>query len=272
MSVILKALRAQDDEARKDQASQEPGVEGSFQVDTTRDVPEEDRPSSRNRQIILLAVLLVSIVGFVAIQNWNKWFASSPRPAPVASAPVAPPSSAEVSGIPNPAIDDSAVVAPTSPVPMSNNALQIARSQYKSGEYDESLKSFQKALEQDPTNAIIHNDMGLVLLKKELYASAEGRFAKALELDDACAECYNNLGYLKTALGQPVEAEKYLQKALVLKPDYVDPYFNLAVMYEKNGDVGKSVEYYQEYLKRIPKSDTDMAAKIKSRIHDLSGE
>lgn len=266
MSVILKALRAQDDEARKDQSSRDSGPDGSFQVDTTGDAPEEDQPKSRNRQIVLLVVLLLSIVAFVGIQTWSRKPAPPPRPSPAVKAPPPKPIAQA------PAVDGSAPVLPMLPAPGGNNALQIARSQYKSGEYDESLKSFQKAIDQDPNNAIIHNDMGLVLLKKELFASAEGHFAKALELDDACAECFNNLGYLKTALGQPVEAEKYLQKALMLKPDYTDPYFNLAVMYEKNGDVGKSVDYYQEYLKRIPASDTDLAAKIKSRIYDLSGE
>lgn len=276
MSVILKALRAQNDEARKDHTSQDVEPAGAFQVDTTSEVPEEDLPKSRNRQVILLVVLLLSIVAFVGIMGWKK---SSPSPQPQRPSPsaVTPlPKPIEATPVPPaPMVDGQAPVAqiaPALPVPVANNDLQIARSQYKSGEYDESLKSFQKAIERDPGNATIHNDMGLVLLKKELFASAEGHFAKALEIDDACAECYNNLGYLKTALGQPVEAEKYLQKAIALKPDYVDPYFNLAVMYEKNGDVGKSVDFYQEYLKRIPKTETELAAKIKSRIHDLSGE
>lgn len=279
MSVILKALRAQNDEGGDSQASQDVSQssqtvrpEGTFQVDETGNVLPDDSPKSRKRQIILLTILLLAIVAFVVLQNWSSWTASAvsnpvpvPVPTPVAVAPVqvAPKPVEEVPVVPD-------TLPP--PVPATNNDLQIARSQYKSGEYDDSLKSFQKAIDQDPNNASIHNDMGLVLLKKGLYASAEGHFAKALELDDSCAECYNNLGYLKTALDQPVEAEKYLQKATVLKPDYPDPYFNLAVMYEKSGDVGKAVDYYQSYLKKIPKSDTELTGKIKSRIHDLSGD
>lgn len=251
MSVILKALRAQNDEG---------GSAESFQVDKTDPPPQEGGPGSRNRQIILLILLLLAIVLYVVLQFWGgksvpQAPAPAPAPPPIVAAPVAP---------------KPAAVVPVAPV--DAGVLQIARSQYKSGEYDESLKSFQKAVDQDPNNAAIHNDMGLVLLKKELYASAEGHFAKALELDDSCAECYNNLGYLKTALDQPVEAEKYLQRAIVLKPDYADPYFNLAVMYEKNGDVGKAVESYQDFLQKIPKTETELATKIKSRIHDLSGE
>lgn len=266
MSVILKALRAQSEEVRKDPSSQDAGSEGSFQVDKTGESPEEDRPASKKRQVILLGVLLSSIVAFVALQGWNR---SSPPPAPqpLPLKPVSSQPSSSSAGVP-----PQAQGVPALPVPVANNDLQVARSQYKAGEYDESLKSFQKAIDQDPNSSAIHNDMGLVLLKKELYASAEGHFAKALELNDACAECYNNLGYLKTAMGQAVEAEKYLQKAIVLKPEYADPYFNLAVMYEKNGDVGKAVEYYQNYLKKIPKTDTEVVAKVKSRINDLSGE
>jgi Tfp pilus assembly protein PilF len=268
MSVILKALRAQNDDGASGPSSQGAGQADSFQVDNSvRESPKEGGPGSGQRQLILLIVLVLSIILFVMLQYWDSWFSSPPPAVPPAPAPkvaiVVPVVPAQVAPSPS---------APGESIDSLDNDLQMARSQYKSGEYDDSLKLFQKVIDQDPNNAIVHNDMGLVLLKKELYASAEGHFAKALELDDACAECYNNLGYLKTTLDQPIEAEKYLQKAIVLKPDYADPYFNLAVMYEKNGDVGKAVEYYRDYLQKIPKTETELAAKIKSRIQDLAGD
>lgn len=268
MSVILKALRAQNDEGPASPTSQDVGQANAFQVDDAGgDEPKEGGPGSGKRQTILLIVLVLSVVAYVVMEYWSTWFPATPvvnEVATPAPAPMAAPSTPSAL-VPAPAAPD---VQPST----VDNDLQMARSKYKAGEYDDSLRLFQKALDQDPNNAAAHNDMGLVLLKKELYASAESHFAKALELDDSCAECYNNLGYLKTALDQPVEAEKYLQKAMVLKPDYADPYFNLAVMYEKNGDVGKAVEYYQDYLQKIPKTETELAAKIKSRIQDLAGE
>lgn len=270
MSVILKALRVQSEEARGGQPPQLSGPRDSFHVDKSSSNTPGDGPGSRRRQIVLLIILLLSLVAFAVIQYWDKGRA---RPAPT---PVPPPRPVEVKPEPSPVpatfTEAKPLIIPVAPKAATGNDLQIARSQFKAGEYDESLKSFQRALESDPGNATIHNDMGLVLLKKELYASAEGHFAKALELNDACAECYNNLGYLKTALDQPVEAEKYLQKAIALKPDYPDPYFNLAVAYEKNGDIGRAVDFYQKYLKMLPKSETELADKIKSRIHDLSGD
>lgn len=267
MSVILKALRSQQDEGGADPILPAGGAPSSFQVDDSGNTQGggED-PGSKKRQVILLGVLAASIVLLVVLHFVRREDVPpppKPREPVVAAVPALTPETAVVDS-------DVPVVAPV--VPGSDNDLQIARSQYKSGQYEDSLKSFQKALDKDPNNPSIHNDMGLVLLKKELFTSAESHFAKALELDDGCVECYNNLGYLKTALGQPVEAEKYLQKAISLKPDYADPYFNLGVMYEKNGDVGKAVESYQTFLKKIPKTDSELAAKIKSRIHDLSGE
>ncbi len=268
MSVILKALRAQQEEGGA--VSPEGDSPASFQVDDTGGTSGGSDPGAKKRQVILLAILGAAIVLLVVLRVLRREEIPSP-PVPRDPATATAPAQAVMPAMPVQITNSAQPVAVPGPT-VADNDLQIARSQYKSGQYDDSLKSFQKALDKDPNNASIHNDMGLALLKKELFASAEGHFAKALELDDRCAECYNNLGYLKTALNQPVEAEKYLQKSIALRPDYPDPYFNLGVMYEKNGDVGKAVEFYQAFLKKIPKTDNDLAIKIKARIHDLSGE
>lgn len=270
MSVILKALRSQKDEGGADPVLPESGS-SAFQVDTAGNTPHGEDPGAKKRQTILLIVLVASIVLAVVINLLRR---ESPPPKPLKPAPVALQPKTPSAAVPTETVQPpiSATGLPTAAPAEANNDLQVARSQYKTGQYDDSIKSFQKALEKDPNNAMVHNDMGLALLKKELYTSAENQFATALEHDDTCVECYNNLGYLKTILNQPTEAEKYLQKAIALKPDYPDPYFNLGVLYEKNGDIGKAVEAYQSFLKKLPKSDTEMAAKIQSRIHDLSGE
>lgn len=277
MSVILKALRSQGDEGGAETPSSESGAANAFQIDTNAPAPGGGGPGSNKRTIILAVILAASIIFLVvSMLLRNRGGATDelpPVPKAAQPAPVAAPAT------PVPAVEPAPVVVPggeaaaVPAAPAAPNAdLQVARSQYKSGQYDDSIKSFQNALEKDPTNASIYNDMGLAFLKKELYTSAEGNFAKALELDAKCAECYNNLGYLKTLLDQPMEAEKYLQKSISLKPDYPDPYFNIAVLYEKSGEIAKAVESYQEFLKRIPKTDVELAAKIKARIHELSGE
>lgn len=266
MSVILKALRSQQEEgAAPLPAGDDPGA-SSFQVDTTSPGPVQGGGSGSNkRTVILLIGLLLAIVLLVVLRLTGE---EEPAPAPRAPEAVVP---AELPA-PAPAVTSPAVPTPDAPAADAASDLQMARSQFKAGQYDDSIKSFQRAIEKNPNTAAIHNDFGLVLLKKELFTSAENHFAKALELDDDCAECYNNLGYLKTLLNQPVEAEIYLQKAIALRPDYPDAYFNLGVLYEKNGDVGQAVAAYRNFLKRLPKSETDMAAKIKDRIQELSGE
>lgn len=261
MSVILKALRAQQEEGASPDVPSSGAEPSAFQVDESTPVRTQGGgPGSNKRTIILLIILLCSIVLMVVLRLLKQDDAAPAPRQPAAAAPASPAPAAA------PAPDATPPVAP------ETNSAQVARSQYKAGEYDESIKSFQQAIDAAPKDASLHNDLGLALLKKELYTSAENHFAKALELDDSCAECYNNLGYLKTLLNQPVEAESYLQKAVVLKPDYPDPYFNLAVMYEKNGDVGKAVAAYRNFLKKAPKGDLDMTAKIKDRIQELSGE
>ncbi len=216
MSVILKALRAQQEEGGAEPPASGDGGASSFQMDSVTPGPTQGGGSGFNkRTIILLVVLLVSIVLMVVLRlTREEESAPAPR-APEAVATPAPPP-APIPAVP--AADVPAIPGATpavSPTPVdATNDLQIARSQYKAGQYDDSIKSFQKAIDKDPNNAAIHNDFGLVLLKKELFTSAENHFAKAMELDDTCAECYNNLGYLKTILNQPVEAENICRRLL----------------------------------------------------------
>ena len=143
---------------------------------------------------------------------------------------------------------------------------------YNSGKYDKSAKLFKTAIEQNPGDAFLHNNLGLVYVKKGLYSSAESEYEEALELDDKCAECFNNFGYLKSVLDQSVEAKKYLERAIALSGSYADPYFNLAVLYEKEGDIGNSVKYFRRFVDLYPDQSSEIIYKVSLRIRELSGK
>ena len=160
-------------------------------------------------------------------------------------------------------------------VGFSSSSIQVtsqeARALFDSGQYDQSLPLFQKLVQEQPSNALLQNDLGMVFLKKELYSSAQVHLTRALELDPSCEVCYGNLGYLKTLLQQYAEAETYLRKAIQLKPDEPKHYFNLAVLYEKNGDLGNGAHYYRQFLDLLPNKDSDIARKVQARIDMLTG-
>ncbi len=136
---------------------------------------------------------------------------------------------------------------------------------------DESLQLYQQALDKNPHNAKIHNDMGLILLKKNLLVESEKHLSLATELDSMCAECHNNLGYLKTQQGENTKAEQCFKKAISLQASYADPYYNLGVLYEKNGDIRNAINAYQDFLRHFPDKESPVFLQVENRILVLQG-
>ncbi len=249
MSVILKALRSQQEEQRAEETTAHEGLflgKSGFL---------KKNASSTKRLWLLSALLLAMAAATTTLWVWNRW--QTEQVAEMSSKPKTAPPQARLPSV--------AVPLPTNP----SVDLEQAKNLFENGQLDASLKLYQQALEQNPDSATIHNDLGLVFLRKELFSSSEKHFSRALELDGNCAECFNNLGYLKTVTGETIEAETYLKKALSLKKDYADPYFNLAVLYEKNGDLGSAVNHYQAFLKRSDNDNSQLALQIKQHLQKL---
>ena len=150
--------------------------------------------------------------------------------------------------------------------------MEEAKKSYEQGNWDVSLSLWQKGLEQSPNNASIHNNLGLIFLKKEIYSSAEKHFSRSLELDQSCAECFNNLGYLKSLLGEAKEAETYLKKSVQLNPQYADPHFNLAVLYEKNDNLGGAAQSFQNFLVLQKDPNSKISFKVQQHLRELTGK
>lgn len=248
MSVILDALRTKKEEEQKGGPTL-PSGEGLF---LGKGGFLKERPKKVAKKIWFLSGGLLLTLLLVAVFFQNLPEKAKPVE-PMASVPAAP---------------EQAMPEPETPAVPVTEAHEL----FQAGDLEESLKLFQEALKQNSEDPILHNDIGLVYLKKGLYASAEGHFQKSLELDQRCAECFNNLGYLKTLLEEGVEAEKYLQKALELNANYPDPYFNLGVLYEKNGDIGQAVKVFQKFLELKPDLSAELLAELRGHLKELTGQ
>ena len=137
---------------------------------------------------------------------------------------------------------------------------------------DEALQLYQSALAQNQNNARLHNDIGYLLLEKNLLADSEKHLILATELDPACSECNNNLGILRTRQGKALEAEKNLKEAITLNEGFPEPYYNLGVLYEKNGDTGNAVISYRDFLKHTSDRNSLTAVQVENRILNLTGK
>lgn len=87
------------------------------------------------------------------------------------------------------------------------------------GNYDEALAILQKGLDEDQERPDIHNTMGVCFFKQEEYAKAVKSFEKAVELNPSSSMDYANLGVNHRKLGNNDEAIHFLTLALSLDPD-----------------------------------------------------
>lgn len=255
MSIILKALKSSEG-AQKDQSNFNyenlPEGEGFFrgkQSFIKKSSPVDIGLRSNKRVYYLGAILVV----LVAISLIAKHITFKKEQVDLEQAPSAP------------------VVAATEAQQPQIDAAAEAAKAFDQGDYDSSVRYFREAIEADPMNSKLHNNLGLAFLKKELYSSAEDEYKKALEYDTSCSECFNNLGMLKSLLGESIEAKKYLEKAISLSSAYPDPYFNLAVLSEKEGDFSSAIKYYRQFTNIYPDKDSALVSKINRRVDELAG-
>ncbi len=153
-----------------------------------------------------------------------------------------------------------------------DTALRKAEELVSQNRLDEALQTYQAALTANPNNARLHNDIGYILLEKNLLVDSEKHLILAAELNPDCSECANNLGILRTRQGKTLEAEKHFKEAIILNETYPEPYYNLGVLYEKNGDTGNAVVLYNDFLRHSTDKKSIAFLQVENRILVLGGK
>jgi Ca-activated chloride channel family protein len=136
------------------------------------------------------------------------------------------------------------VIAPATNPPL----LAADRSKIKDGiesfqkeQWDESLNKFQDALLDDPTNPLLHFNVGDALYKKQNYEEALKSFEKTLNTNDVSLQekAYYNMGNNYYQMNKYQEAIDYYKKALELDPEDVDAKYNLELVRAKIKEMAK---------------------------------
>ncbi|MCL2006645.1 MAG: tetratricopeptide repeat protein [Treponema sp.] len=105
--------------------------------------------------------------------------------------------------------------------------LNLGIAQQRTGDYEDALASFQRAIHIDDYQIDAWNAMGLIYYELELFESAENCYRNALERDPASPKVWNNLGVMFFTEGSYEEARHCFEEALSLMPIYYDAIFNL---------------------------------------------
>lgn len=122
--------------------------------------------------------------------------------------------------------------------------LFAARTHEAKGEFKQAIDHYLKALELDPTNYVVMNNISGVYLHLKLFSEALSYAGKALGVKTNYAPSLINAGIAHVSQGNLTEGEGFLAKAVTLDPSNRVALFNLAVLCEKQGSYDRAFEKY----------------------------
>ena len=132
--------------------------------------------------------------------------------------------------------------------------LYAARTHEAKNEFKQALEYYMKALELDPANYIVMNNIAGVYIRLKLYNEALFFSKKALDVKTNYVPSLINTGIAQVSLGNFSEGEGFLARAATIEPSNKVAIFNLAVLCEKQGSYDRA---YENYFKLSQMQDVD---------------
>lgn len=117
------------------------------------------------------------------------------------------------------------------------------------GQFEQALTAYGRAIELDPTDPILHFNLGNVLYELDRLDDSAASYRRALEFDSNYAEAWNNLGNVLSVLSRFDDAVDAFQHALRLIPSYADAHHNLADLFARLGRTRESKQHREAYKK-----------------------
>ena len=121
--------------------------------------------------------------------------------------------------------------------------------------YDESIRSYKRALQIDPLNEPILNSLGVSYNEKGDYINALESFKKAIDLrlDHPDQKyIYSNLGWVYCNLGDYDKAIQTCLKAIKIDPKYANPWNHMGYAFYKKGEIESAISMIKTSLKFKP--------------------
>jgi eukaryotic-like serine/threonine-protein kinase len=110
------------------------------------------------------------------------------------------------------------------------------------GQYRESIKEYQQALELEPGSETAHVGLALAYEHAGAISEAEQTYRGALEAHPGSPHCYNSLGTFYLRQHHFEKAAQMFEKVIALAPEGYGAYVNLGATYNDMGQYDKSIE------------------------------
>jgi len=111
---------------------------------------------------------------------------------------------------------------------------------------------YEKEIQRNPNNALIHYNLGTAYIKKNNYEKGITYLEKTIVLDPKYASAYGNLGQAYDELGQADKAIEYFEKADSMPGELIENLVNLAHAYAQAGQYEKAIPLLKKTLKLRP--------------------
>src|SRR6056297_2061673 len=105
---------------------------------------------------------------------------------------------------------------------------------------------FYKALQINPDSEVSHYNMALALRKTGQYDQAIQHYKKALKIDPRCTKALDGLGDIYLNQNNLKRAKTYFQKILDIEPQNKEALLNLGYLHAKNNNFSKAVAVYKK--------------------------
>jgi tetratricopeptide (TPR) repeat protein len=115
------------------------------------------------------------------------------------------------------------------PLESAERYAQRGLAAHNEGRSGEAIGLYQRALELEPRNAILHNNLAVALDKEGKRTEALASFQEAARLKPDYADAVHNLGNVLRRLGRLTEAETEYRRCLVLTPDSPELFNHLGI-------------------------------------------
>jgi Flp pilus assembly protein TadD len=116
----------------------------------------------------------------------------------------------------------------------------------------EAVRRFQTLVQNDPSSATAHTNLGVALAKSGSIALAIAEYRKAIQLDPKLAEAHANLGNELLRQGKVAEGIREERIAIQLKPSLPEAHTSLGSGLLLQGAAAQAIRAYREALRLDP--------------------
>jgi tetratricopeptide (TPR) repeat protein len=156
--------------------------------------------------------------------------------------------------------------------PQAANGTAVERAAVWSAraDWDRAAAAYREAIAANPTDAALHNRLGICYQTKGDAKAARKAYRKALSLRKDYAEAWNNLGTLDHARGKYKQAIAAYGKAIQLDPKDAVFHKNLGAAWLARGDADKALEAWGEAFRLDPGALESKGVSVAAGSTDLA--